>query len=63
MKKITMIIALLGLTMVSGCGHYHSKNDKACSDCKGHTAQSGCSDCGDKKASSACPDCKPEVKK
>ncbi len=66
MKQIIMVVAVLGLTMLTGCGHTHShsKNDKACAECAGHKAKSaGCADCGDKTASAACPDCKTEVKK
>jgi hypothetical protein len=63
MKKITMIIAVLGLTMISGCGHYSSKSDKACTDCSAQKDKAGCSDCADKKTSSACPDCKTATTK
>jgi predicted small lipoprotein YifL len=62
MKNIIMIVAVLGLTMLTGCGHSgthsYTKNDKACADCAGQTAKSGCTDCGDKAASAGCPDCK-----
>jgi len=67
MKKITMIIAVLGLTMMTGCGHAthtHAKNDKACADCAGHKKdKAGCTDCGDKTASAGCPDCKTAATK
>jgi outer membrane murein-binding lipoprotein Lpp len=66
MKKMMMIFAVLGLTMLTGCGHSthsHAKNDKACTECKGHTAKTGCTDCGDKTASAGCPDCKTAATK
>ncbi len=62
MKKLMMIVAVLGLTMLTGCGHSsthsHAKNDKACANCAGHTAKSGCAECGGQTASAGCPDCK-----
>ncbi len=49
MKKMMMIVAVLGLTMLTGCGHSstysQAQNDKACADCAGQTAKSGCPDC------------------
>lgn len=59
MKNIMMIVAVLGLTVLTGCGHSHTKNDKACTECAAHKKdKAGCTDCGDKTASAGCPDCK-----
>ncbi len=63
MKQIMMIVAVLGLTMLTGCAHSHMKNDKACAECAGKKAQSGCAECGDKAPTAGCPDCKTEAKK
>ena len=60
MKNIMMIVAVLGLTMLTGCGHTHSHthSTKDCKHCATHSGKSGCTDCGDKGASATCPDCK-----
>lgn len=66
MKNIMMIVAVLGLTVLTGCGHTHShsKNDKACAECAAHKKdKAGCTDCGDKTASAGCPDCKTAAAK
>ncbi len=58
MKNIMMIVAVLGLTLLTGCGHTYSKSTQDCKDCAAHSGKSGCADCSDKGASAGCPDCK-----
>ena len=58
MKNIMMIVAVLGLTILTGCAHTHNHSGKDCKHCATHSGKATCAECGDKGASATCPDCK-----